>query len=1068
MSLPRTMTEAKQSREEILSLIALELRENNADGKPRCCWGAVCFVTCTSKNYWCFEPTGRSASRIEHLGLSTYRRRKPDRANLDSFETLRSIACSCERRCHEVTMAILQARYSEICACRSQRDENIVLARLMWDDVGRRTGLCDGFFSRWLGLSTYRLSVLKITVESALESGIDLRCGVAFLEKDTGGHAWLLGATENDGRGGSGRTPQRVVELVTQHFHTFTRTLPGQAFRRCVRADVDGLNPLWRAFEREAPDAAAEISVSTFRSLLSESLKTEGLLELQGLINDHNADKVEKATTYAIDRAHHDEMKARIGGDRLGAEEFARRKIKLEESLKKHRARRYRIRAFQSENIAFGRALLEAQRQRFDGIPNSGGADAAFRCDARFNSLPIGHFSHEDDMSSLNEPMFKLEHQGMGLERYTRAVHGSCDIQRNWMHFYLPDLGFGSKNASSVMDEVILDLLENLNGEQFVVLYMDCASLNQNCWVALGLPQLLVDLKICSCVILVFFWQNDSKDGSDRGFGKLHLTLERSCVVGAEMVAEAAERSQTSEGGLGATARIVEPYACSEWTSFLKARYHVDDDFYKNLGMKVSNIHCVVAGHDFSSLSEEEVKFETVRGQYSISLRAYLERLGSGVEGVVRCYTFPPLVDEEITPGAYFDYLVHKRDAKFAKIEPRLPRPIATRPPAPAAAPAAAEPAAAAPAAAALPFSLATALPLSVATAPAAADAALAARTTAPPAAKRRSATAAAAPVAAPAAAPAAASTKKRRRTVVAAPSSAAAPSATPASAAARVTAPLPGQDEAALCQAYAEIAAAAPKKQKGHTKSQVSKLGHNCFNKLGDMAFAADLTALAHRLYPGGVAGYDPSQGECMQPNWITRAPCTGATYPRFAFVNAVFERPEHHLFETTPMFSGIPVMAMNSDRGHSLRYGANGGVLGELEKAVGGRRGMTSVPLIADVVALVAADRGVDLASPVCASDGQERHYESAMRARKQVHAELKLQRRARAPRKAAEFFASSRDFDSNLTTTVLQQFRLLSAERQRHFSALATKATYYHTLAALEDTFLGVDDDEADDLS
>ena len=1104
--MPCTKVEAHRLREEIVSLIALFLRERTASNKPRCCWDAVCFITSTSRKYWNYVPTGSSASRLVHLGLETYTHRLDDRANLDSFYTMRSTACRCGKRCHETSLHVLSARYSEIGACRSHRDENVVVVRLMWGDVGRETSLCRDFISSWLGISAYRLSALKITVESALESGIDLRCGIAFLEKGTDGRAWLLGATENDGRGGSGRTPQRVVDLVTQHFHTYTRTLPGAAFRRCVRTDADGVGALWAKLQLESPGIAAEISSSTFRRLLSKQLESEGLVGLQKLINDHNADKVEKATTYALDRAHYEEMQARIGGDLLGAEEFARRKTKLLANLERHRANRYRIRQFEAENIALGKALLEAQRRRFDDSTSSGGADAAFLRDAPFNSLPISHNSHEDDASAINEPMFKLEHQGMGLERYTRGVHGSCDLQRIWMHFYLPELGFGAKNASSVTDEVIVDLLENLNGEQFVVLYMDCAALNQNCWVALGLPQLLVDLKICTFAMIVFFWQNDSKDGSDRAFGKLHEALENSCVVGADELAIVAENAQTSALGFKATARIVEPYACSDWTSFFNARYHVDDDFYKNMGMKASNTHCVVAGHASSSLCDEEVEFETRSGVKKISLRAYLERLGSGVEGAVRCYTFPPLVDEEITPDAYFDFLVHKHDAKFAEIKPRLPRPVAMRPPAPAAVPAAtalspslaATPAAAAAAAAPAPLAPsttpstaraavppATAHPAAPSAAPATAahaDAPLAA----PPSAKRSRTPAAAPPCSLTAEPPAA----KRRRNATADALTAELSAARGAALAEQPTAPLrsastapdsalvpaagppphpqpPGQDEESLLSMYNKICTVTTERSsKGHTKTQVMALGYNCFSKINDPAFAADLTAKAEFLYPGGIAGYDPALGECMQPNWITRAPSEVPTYPRFAFVNALNERPEHHLFEATPVFENRPVMALNDQRGHSLRYGGSDSVFFALEQAAGGRLGMCSVPRISDVIELVAQKLEVDLRTPPLVSPELEQQYSDAMKARKKLHAEIKRERSTRGPRKPLEFFAASHYFDKDGGVTAALAYKSISPQLKMHFATLGTKAEYYHTLAALEDSLLGGAGGDGDD--
>jgi len=41
------------------------------------------------------------------------------------------------------------------------------------------------------------------------------------------------------------------------------------------------------------------------------------------------------------------------------------------------------------------------------------------------------------------------------------------------------EIGFGSKNASSVIHESLVDMIRTLNGEKVMTHVMDCASLNQ-------------------------------------------------------------------------------------------------------------------------------------------------------------------------------------------------------------------------------------------------------------------------------------------------------------------------------------------------------------------------------------------------------------------------------------------------------------------------------------------------------------------------------------------------------------------------------------------------------------
>jgi len=222
--MPVDIKEAKRLREQVVCALALQLRADDGTGKPSCCWEAICFLTDTSNKYW-YGVSPQGDSRVDFLGLGTRRRRRADRAGLDTYEVLVGTPCACGNRCQETPRCVLVGRYNRIVAAQSLRDEAVVIVNLLFDNVGRRTALCLSFLERWLGVSQYRLKALLNVVEAALAAGIDLRSGVAFVERTPDGAHYLLAAPKG-ARGGTNRTSVSVVALVASHFHMVTRPLP--------------------------------------------------------------------------------------------------------------------------------------------------------------------------------------------------------------------------------------------------------------------------------------------------------------------------------------------------------------------------------------------------------------------------------------------------------------------------------------------------------------------------------------------------------------------------------------------------------------------------------------------------------------------------------------------------------------------------------------------------------------------------------------------------------------------------------------------------------------------------
>jgi hypothetical protein len=83
--------------------------------------------------------------------------------------------------------SVLKARYDELCDCESLRDENAVVSHLLVDDLGLRTSVCLPFLERWLLFPRDRAKKLLELMATALEHGVDLRDGYAFMEREVEG-----------------------------------------------------------------------------------------------------------------------------------------------------------------------------------------------------------------------------------------------------------------------------------------------------------------------------------------------------------------------------------------------------------------------------------------------------------------------------------------------------------------------------------------------------------------------------------------------------------------------------------------------------------------------------------------------------------------------------------------------------------------------------------------------------------------------------------------------------------------------------------------------------------------
>lgn len=123
-------------------------------------------------------------------------------------------------------------------------------------------------------------------------------------------------------------------------------------------------------------------------------------------------------------------------------------------------------------------------------------------------------------MSSKKTPSCKNHRASVGVEAVLPAhTDEHAELVSQTANVMCNGHGSGAETGCQIAKHTIADLLLRTNGEQLLVLVVDCASKNYIGLNIAGLPQLLVDAGLFKCVVMVFLEINHSKHMADRVFG---------------------------------------------------------------------------------------------------------------------------------------------------------------------------------------------------------------------------------------------------------------------------------------------------------------------------------------------------------------------------------------------------------------------------------------------------------------------------------------------------------------------------------------------------------------------
>lgn len=110
---------------------------------------------------------------------------------------------------------------------------------------------------------------------------------------------------------------------------------------------------------------------------------------------------------------------------------------------------------------------------------------------------------------------------------HVSAVNGDCTVLSH-------EQGSGPKNASSVMELIILDHTLRCRGEGIKVVVSDNASVGKNWLTTVALPQYFVDQGLADVVLIVFLENSHGEWFSDMLFGQLQTRQRRTTILGID------------------------------------------------------------------------------------------------------------------------------------------------------------------------------------------------------------------------------------------------------------------------------------------------------------------------------------------------------------------------------------------------------------------------------------------------------------------------------------------------------------------------------------------------------
>ena len=255
------------------------------------------------------------------------------------------------------------------------------------------------------------------------------------------------------------------------------------------------------------------------------------------------------------------------------------------QELKRHNERDARIRGWLKRLTDHLRSKENSSRQK---ALKTSGIEPFGWCQRRNFAL----VTHQDDMTKVDLPHIVVDASAditrwrFDVNAHVNAVTGDCVV-------FSHEQGAGSKNASSIIETVLLDHIVTCAGENIKVVVSDNASVGKNWLSTVVFPQYLVDQGLADIVLIVFLENNHGKWLADMLFGQFQIRKRNSTILGVDgLLQEFESINRPASGRIRGYA--INPLGCIDLAEVF-ASLGYDTKPPKEFGFKNRNVHFACA-----------------------------------------------------------------------------------------------------------------------------------------------------------------------------------------------------------------------------------------------------------------------------------------------------------------------------------------------------------------------------------------------------------------------------------------------------------------------------------------
>lgn len=522
------------------------------------CTQAICCLLGVSRNFLynrtsMLNPENATedelTSLIDTAGVRLRQlRRKGDRRNYPSLQSLQSYECGCDTPCFAgVPQLTLVSEYDQFIKLAQElrprhRENRFLLNRMFCPLTNTTTRVCNRSISALYTVSESLISdvrrVLNVMCNDPSLPDRPLLCDASTRYRYDRGHPL-------------NRYPDSVRNKVERQLDMVLRADPagssGESVCRVYSPEIntqDKLRKVLRLALDMEDSTEAELSSSTLQRMVKDYLKRRNYSTIAFTQSDHNACPNCKTLHYAVLQYHHERMYLQREFDKLSrsfplqacdqqrynvlSKEIEAKGFQEEECLKElrvHNARDARIRAY-VKKLSDHCRKVEVQYQRLQSS-RSQRLDFYSTESVEWNLFADrACITHQDDMSKLDLPHFVVS-ASSDITRWRFDVNAHCSSVTNDAIVLSHEQGTGSKNASAIVEEIILSHLLSCRGESIKVIVSDNASVGKNWMTTVALPQYLVDQGLATICMVIYLENNHGKWLCDMLFGQFQSRRRR-------------------------------------------------------------------------------------------------------------------------------------------------------------------------------------------------------------------------------------------------------------------------------------------------------------------------------------------------------------------------------------------------------------------------------------------------------------------------------------------------------------------------------------------------------------